>query len=41
MQRTRVDVTTTTVTVEFITTRPGDSDYDYTPVSEVSLIGAV
>jgi hypothetical protein len=41
MQHTTVDVTTTTVTVEFTTTRPGDPDYDYTPVSEVSLMGTV
>jgi hypothetical protein len=39
MQRTGVDVTTTTVTIEVTTTRPGDPDHDYTPISEVSLVG--
>jgi hypothetical protein len=39
MQRTAVDVTTTTVTIEVTTTRPGNPDYDYTPISEVSLVG--
>jgi hypothetical protein len=39
LQHTAVDVTTTSVTVEIVATRPGNPDYDYTPVSEVSLVG--
>jgi hypothetical protein len=39
MQHIMVAVTTTMVTVELTTTRPGGPDYDYTAVSEVSLTG--
>jgi hypothetical protein len=39
MQRTAVDVTTSSVTIEFLSSRPGDSDHDYLPISEVSIVG--
>lgn len=39
MQRTAVDVTTSSVTIEIVTTRPGDPHHDYVPISEVSLVG--
>jgi hypothetical protein len=39
MQRTAVDVTTGSVTIRILATRPGDPDYYYTPISEVSLLG--
>jgi hypothetical protein len=39
MQRTPVAVTTSSVEIEIIATRPGHPDFNYTPISEVSLIG--
>jgi hypothetical protein len=39
IQRTAVDVTTSSVDIEIIATRPGDPEFNYTPISEVSLIG--
>lgn len=40
MQRTPVDVATASVVIEIVaTTEPGDEDYDYTAVSDVSLLG--
>jgi hypothetical protein len=40
MQQEPVDVTTGSVTLEILSTRSGDPDHNYTPISEVSLIGA-
>jgi len=40
MQRQAVDVTTTSVVIEIVaTTEPGDDRYDYTAISDVSLLG--
>ena len=40
MQRTTVDVDTTTVVVEIVAAGPpGDPDFDYTAISDVSLLG--
>jgi hypothetical protein len=39
IQRIPVDVTTTSVKIEIIATRPGHPDFDYSPISEVSLLG--
>ena len=39
IQRIPVDVTTTSVKIEIIATRPGHPDFDYIPISEVSLLG--
>jgi hypothetical protein len=38
MQRTTVDATTSSVTIE-LSSRPGDPDHDYLPISEVSIVG--
>jgi hypothetical protein len=39
VQRAAVDVTTNSVEIEIMATRPGHPDFNYTPISEVSLIG--
>jgi hypothetical protein len=39
MQRTAVDASTGSVTIEILSSRPGDPDHDYVPISEVSLVG--
>jgi hypothetical protein len=39
MQWTAVDVTTSSVTIELLSSRPGDPDHDYLPISEVSIVG--
>jgi hypothetical protein len=39
MQETAVDTTTSSVTIELLSTRPGTPDHDYVPISEVSLVG--
>jgi hypothetical protein len=39
LQRTAVDVTTNWVEIEIMATRAGHPDFNYTPISEVSLIG--
>jgi hypothetical protein len=39
MQDTAVDTTTSSVTIEILSTRPGTPDHDYVPISEVSLVG--
>jgi hypothetical protein len=39
MQRQAVDVTSTVVTIEVVATRPCQPGFDYTPISEVSVIG--
>jgi hypothetical protein len=39
MQETAVEVTTRSVTIELLGTRPGTPDHDYVPISEVSLVG--
>ena len=39
MQRIAVDVTAITVLIEVVATVPGDPDHDYTPISDVSIIG--
>jgi heat shock protein HtpX/STE24 endopeptidase len=41
MQTTTVDVTTRSITIEIVATRPGDLHYDYTPISDVSLMGSI
>jgi hypothetical protein len=41
MQTIAVDVTTRMVTIEIAATRPGDPNYDYTAISEVSLFGTI
>jgi hypothetical protein len=39
MQETEVDTTTSSVTVEVLSSRPGTPGHDYLPISEVSLVG--
>ena len=39
MQWTAVDATTSSVTIELLSSRPGDPDHDYLPISEVSIVG--
>jgi len=39
MQRQAVNVTSTTVTIEIVATLPGQPGFDYTPVSDVSIMG--
>src|SRR6266536_1662568 len=39
MQRQAVHVTSTTVTIEIVATLPGQPGFDYTPVSDVSIMG--
>jgi hypothetical protein len=39
MQRGAVDVTARWVTIEIVSTLPGDPDHDYTAISEISLVG--
>jgi hypothetical protein len=39
MQAATVDTTTSSVTIELLSTRPGTPDHDYVPISEVSLVG--
>jgi hypothetical protein len=40
IQNQAVDVVTTTVTIEITATAPGDGSLDYTPISEIALLGA-
>jgi Zn-dependent protease with chaperone function len=40
MQRIAVDVTTRSVMIEIVATAPGDPDHDYTPISDVSIVGS-
>jgi|GEM_PF-567007 len=39
MQRLAVDVTASSVLIEIVATLPGDPDHDYTPISDVSIVG--
>jgi hypothetical protein len=39
LQRAAVDATTSSVTIEILSSRPGDPDHNYLPISEVSLVG--
>jgi hypothetical protein len=39
MQWTAVDATTSSVTIELLSSRPGDPEHDYLPISEVSIVG--
>jgi hypothetical protein len=41
MQRTAVDATTSSVTIELLSSRPGDPDHNYLPISEVSIVGTI
>ena len=40
MQDIAVDTTTSSVTIQILSTRPGTPDHDYVPISEVSLAGS-
>ncbi len=39
MQRQAVDVTSATVTIEIVATLPSEPGFDYTPISDVSIMG--
>jgi hypothetical protein len=39
MQRTATNVVTRSVTIQIVATRPGDPHYNYTPISDVQLLG--
>ena len=39
MQRQTVDATSTTVTIEIVATFPGQPGFDYTPISDISIMG--
>jgi Zn-dependent protease with chaperone function len=39
MQRGTVDVIASWITIEIVSTVPGDPDHDYTAISEISLVG--
>lgn len=39
MQRQAVDVISSTVTIEIVSTLPSEPGFDYTPISDVSIMG--
>jgi hypothetical protein len=39
MQQIAVEVTASWLLVEIVATVPGDPDHDYTPISDVSIVG--